>query len=615
MRQGPSVSVRSRLTPNVLPLVIALVTCAAYLPALGAGFVTWDDDYNFLSNPHYRGLGWSQLAWMLTTAWSGHWTPLTWFTLSLDWTLWGMRPFGYHLTSLLLHAANGVVFFAAAERLLARALPGGSGAGIRAGAMVAALLFAIHPLRAESVVWVTERRDVLSGLFYLLTVLTYLRAADAELVERRRWLTLSVAAFVLAMMSKAIVVSLPLVLLVLDVYPLRRLPTRWPELTTSRVRPVLLEKIPYVLVALAGGLTAVRLATSFTTAAEYPWWAHPGVFGYDLVFYLWKTAVPYGLSPLYELPHRWDSLDPRLVIGVLLPVVVTIVLFVWRRHWPAALPVWGVYIVTLVPVGGLAVHNGPQIAADRYTYLACLGIALLAGGGIALVQRAECLAPALRRFVAASTVTALAGLAVLSWHQSEAWRDSLSLWEHAVAVDPSCAHCQRGLGASRYAAGDAAGAVDPLRRAVAMRPDIPQFHGDLGLVLLWLDRPGEAISHLELATRAFPLEPSLQASLGAALVQTGQVEDGERQLQGVLRRRPDHIKALTAMGFSLAESGRGADAVGYFERAIAGAPQAPAAHYGLARLYLALGNQPGADRELAWLRAFDPDLAERARRR
>jgi Flp pilus assembly protein TadD len=609
------VSVRSRIATNALPLAIALVTCAAFLPALRAGFVTWDDDYNFLSNPHYRGLGWSQLVWMVTTAWSGHWTPLTWLTLSLDWTLWGMRPFGYHLTSLLLHAANSVVFFAVAARLLARALPGGSGAGIRAGAMVAALLFAIHPLRVESVVWVTERRDVLSGLFYLLTVLTYLRAADAESVGRRRWLTVSVMAFVLAMMSKAIVMSLPLVLLVLDVYPLRRFPTRWSEVTTSRMRPLLLEKIPYVLVALAGALTAVSLATAFTTETEYPWWARPGVFGYDLVFYLWKTAVPHGLSPLYELPHRWDVLDPRFVVGLLLPVVVTIVLAVGRRHWPAALSAWSVYIVTLAPVSGLAVHTGPQIAADRYTYLACLGIALLAGGGSALVQRADRLAPALRRFVAASTVTALAGLAVLSWHQSEAWHDSLSLWERAVAVDPSCAHCQRGLGASRYAAGDAAGAVDPLRRAVALRPDVSQFHGDLGLVLLWLDRPSDAISHLELATRAFPLEPSLRASLGAALVRTGRVEDGEQQLQAVLLRRPDHIRALTAMGFSLAESGRGADAVGYFERAIAGAPQAPAAHYGLARLYLVLGDQPGADRELTWLRAFDPDLAERAQRR
>jgi Flp pilus assembly protein TadD len=303
------------------------------------------------------------------------------------------------------------------------------------------------------------------------------------------------------------------------------------------------------------------------------------------------------------------------VAGVLLPAIVTVVLFVWRRRWPAALPVWTVYVVTLAPVGGLAVHTGPQLAADRYSYLACLGIALLAGGGLGLAQRAVGLLPSLQRFMAVSTVAALAGLAALTWHQSQVWRDSLALWEQAVAVDPSCARCQRGLGSSLYKAGDAPAAVVPLRRAVALRPDNPEFHADLGLVLLWLDRPGESLSHLERAAQAFPQNPNLQASLGAALVRTGRVEAGELHLEAVLLRRPDHVEALTTMGFVLAESGRETDAVRYFERAIARAPHAPGAHYGLARLYLALGQQARADRELAWLRAFDPGLAERARRR
>jgi cytochrome c-type biogenesis protein CcmH/NrfG len=157
--------------------------------------------------------------------------------------------------------------------------------------------------------------------------------------------------------------------------------------------------------------------------------------------------------------------------------------------------------------------------------------------------------------------------------------------------------------------------VGPLRRAVALRPGNPEFHADLGVALLWLDRAGEALSHLERATRAFPDHPNLQASLGAALVRTGRFEEGQRQLEAVLRRRPDHIEALTAMGFALAESGRGTDALGYFERAVARSPRTPGAHYGLARLYLALGDRPRAERELAWLRAFDPGLAERAQRR
>jgi protein O-mannosyl-transferase len=606
---------RLSLGPAGLALGIGLITFVAFLPALWADFVEWDDEYNFLGNHHYRGLGWRQLVWMVTTAWSGHWAPLTWLTLSLDWTLWGMNPVGYHLTSLVIHATNAAVFFLVAARLLGRALPGVTDGVIRWGAAVAALLFAIHPLRAESVVWVTERRDVVSGLFYLLTVLTYLRAAGEPPGGRRRWLALSVTTFVLAMLSKAIVMSLPFVLLVLDVYPLRRLPSRWTDLTLARIRPLLLEKIPYLVTALSGALAAVLVAVDLKGIAEYPLWARPAVFGYNLIFYLGKTLIPYDLSPLYELPVRWDPWDPRLGLGLLIPTIVTVALLIGRRRWPAGLAVWSVYVVTLAPVGGLAVHGGPQIAADRYTYLACLGVVLLAGGAMCLLLSAGHLSSLVRSAGTAGAVAGLAGLAVLTWQQSGVWRNSLTLWEHAVSIDPQCARCQRGLGVSRHAAGVSAAAVDPLRRAIALRPELPEFHADLGLILLWLDRAGEAVPHLERASVAFPANSELRARFGAALVQSGRLDDGQRQLEGVLRHRPEHVEALTMMGFALAESGRAHEAVAFFERAVRRAPTAPGAHLGLARAYHALGNQAGAERELAWLRAFDPALAQRAQHR
>jgi cytochrome c-type biogenesis protein CcmH/NrfG len=596
-------------------ITIALVTFASFMPALSAGFVAWDDHYNFLGNPHYRGLGWAQVTWMVSTAWSGHWIPLTWLTLSLDWVVWGMNPLGYHLTSLLLHAANGALFFLVAIRLLPQAVPGTSGMGLRAAAAAAALAFAVHPLRAESVVWVTERRDVLSGLFYLLTLLAYLRAVEADPVRRRRWLVLSVAAFALAMLSKAIVVSLPLVLLVLDVYPLGRLAGGWRELSASRLRPLLLEKIPYAAVALAGAVAAVALATEFKDTAAYPLWARPAVFGYNLIFNLWKTLVPYGLSPLYELPATWDPRDVRLVLGLVVPIALTVGLVLVRRRWPAGLAVWAAYVVTLTPVGGLAVHTGPQIAADRYTYLAGLGVALLAGGAVCLVQRASGVGRLWRRPAAAAVLTVLAGLAVLAWQQSEIWHDDVALWRHAVAMDPGCARCQSGLGTALHAAGGSRAALIPLERAVALRPDMTDFHADLGLVLLWLERPADALPHLERAVRANPDNLDLLAYLGAALVHTGRLDEGQRRLQEVLQRRHEHVAALTTLGFALAESGRAPEAISYFERALARAPRAPAAHYGLARTYLAIDDRQRAERELNWLRAFDPALAERAQRR
>src|SRR5438445_12243910 len=207
----------------LVPVLIALVTVAAFLPALQSQFVSWDDAENFLDNPHYRGLGWSQLHWMWTTH-LGHYIPLTWITLGLDYLLWGMNPVGYHLTSLLLHAANAVVFFFVVRRILTLALPSPSerGHALAVSAALAALVFAIHPLRVESVAWATERRDVLSGLFYLSAVLAYLRACDRE--ERARgWNWGAVALFAGALLSKSMAVNLPVVLMILDVYPLRRL--------------------------------------------------------------------------------------------------------------------------------------------------------------------------------------------------------------------------------------------------------------------------------------------------------------------------------------------------------------------------------------------------------
>src|SRR5256885_4047314 len=181
------------------PLLVVLFTLAAFLPTLQNQFVNWDDKDNFLDNPHYRGLAWTQPRWMWTTH-MGHYIPLTWMTLGLDYLLWGLNPVGYHLTSLVLHAANAVVFFFVVHRILTLALPSPAkrNHALAVSAGFAALLFAIHPLRVESVAWVTERRDVLSGLFYLFAILLYLRACEPE-KRGREWYWLSVAAFVCAL--------------------------------------------------------------------------------------------------------------------------------------------------------------------------------------------------------------------------------------------------------------------------------------------------------------------------------------------------------------------------------------------------------------------------------
>src|SRR5213594_1373042 len=365
------------------PVLIALVTFAAFLPTLQNQFVTWDDSKNFLENAHYRGLGWTHIRWMWTTH-LGHYIPLTWMTLGLDYLLWGMNPFGYHLTSLLLHTANAAVFFFVVRRILALALPSPSerGHALAVSAGVAALVFAIHPLRVESVAWVTERRDVLSGLFYLSTILMYLQACERG-ARGRGGYWLSVAVFVCALLSKSMVVNLPVVLLILDVYPLRRLggSIGW---WSAPARRVYGEKIPFVLLAAAASAIAVMAQSSVHAAvslAQLSALDRLAISAYGLGFYLWKMIVPLNLSPLYELrpPVNPGATPFILSYGVIL--AISAIVLALRRRVPGLLAAWVVYVVVLLPVLGI-VQSGPQIAADRYTYLAGLGWAILAGAGL-----------------------------------------------------------------------------------------------------------------------------------------------------------------------------------------------------------------------------------------
>src|SRR5437870_6954361 len=368
----------------LVPVLIALVTFAAFLPTLQNQFVTWDDGKNFLENAHYRGLGWTHIRWMWTTH-LGHYIPLTWMTLGLDYLLWGMNPVGYHLTNLLLHAANAVVFFFVVLRLLTLALPSPAerGHALAVSAGFAALVFAIHPLRVESVAWVTEQRDVLSGLLFLLTLFSYLRAADGGGAGRGRWLVASVGFYALALAAKAVVVTLPLLLVVLDVYPLRRLPDRWRDWLAPAERQVWAEKVPYGLLALvASGIAAYALRVSTLAPDAYPLWAHVFIGAHGLCFYVWKTLFPLGLSPLYELPARIDPLDPALLGSVVAVVGIGAGVWALRRRWPAGLAACAAYVVLLAPVSGLPRTIGPQLVATRYSYLSCLPWAILAGAAL-----------------------------------------------------------------------------------------------------------------------------------------------------------------------------------------------------------------------------------------
>ena len=620
---------RSPWLRALLPVGIALVAMVVFLPGLDGLFLDWDDRENFLHNPHYRGLGPAQLRWMLTTSLMGHWMPLTWLTLAVDWRLWGLEPFGYHLTSLVLHGAAAALFYLVARRLLLRAQPRAADDTVTLGAGVAALLFALHPLRVESVVWITERRDVLAGLLVLAATLVYVGRWSRDGAPRPHggWRSIAcLVLFVAALLAKSMTVTLPVVLLILDVYPLRRLGPAAGGWLTVRTRGVCLEKLPFLVLAAAGAAVALainRATGNLSSMEQFGFVDRLAISAYSLVFYLWKTLVPLGLSPMYELPPTLEPWRWPFVGAALLVLAITAVALARARRWPALLAAWAAYAVMLVPVSGLF-QNGFQIAADRYTYLPCLPWALLAGAGVARLIASEGLA---RRARAALALTALAlvVLGVLSWRQTRIWHDTESLWHQALAVQSSSvAHSNLGLvlawaGDTRDAIphyraalelrptyaeawnnlalaqaqqGDVAGAARSLAEAVRLKPRYAAAWSNLGMVRARQGQTAEAIAAYQEALRLAPDHADAHGNLGATLDAEGRGEDALRHLREAARLRPDSADAQANLGTYYARRGDIAVATGYFSEALRLRPESPEAHNNLG---LALAQQGRVD--------------------
>ena len=510
--------------PIALGLVAAVLAC--FSPALHNAFVDWDDDLNLTENARYRGFGPAELRWMLLTTHGGHYQPLTWLSFAADHALWGMQAGGYHLTSLLLHAANAVLVFVVLRRLV-RPLTTASDAVVARAALVGALLFAIHPLRVESVAWASERRDVLSGLFWLLAVLAYVRAPDDP--RQRR---LALAALVGSLLAKAWGITFPLVLLVLDAYPLRRL-SRDPE-------GVLREKLPFAAVAGVGALVAFlaqRSVPDMRTLADHGVAARCAQAAYGLCFYLAKTVLPVGLHPAYLLEPDLDPTRGRYVAAMLAVATVTSLAVATRRRAPWLMAAWAGYVVILAPVLGFA-QTGPQLVADRYTYLACLPwIAVLTGG---LAHAAN---GARHRVAFPAAAVAVAACALLTFRQTRVWRDSVTLWDHTLRLDPAnwVAYTNRGWarndvptvaisdysaairvnpgyylayfdrGNARQTSGDLQGALVDYDRAIELLPGDPKAYNNRGWVRQQLGDWKAAIDDYQ---RALELAPADWAERG-----------------------------------------------------------------------------------------------------
>ncbi|HNW44639.1 MAG TPA: tetratricopeptide repeat protein [Elusimicrobiales bacterium] len=599
--------------PALAPLLVLLVTCAVFLPSLDNGFLNWDDAAALLQNPHYRGLGLEQLKWMFTTGYGGPYQPLSWLTLGADYLLWGLDPFGYHFTNVLLHGLNALAFYFLCLRLLVlagREAPAPA-AELSLAAGFAALFFSVHPLRVESVSWVTERRDVLCGLFYVLALNFYLaaRGPGGEKYSFRRRHLLPLAAFLLALLSKGMAVTLPLALLLLDIYPLRRLPVAAGRWRSPESRPVWLEKLPYFFLAAVFGTIgyicqAQAGALAYGQGTGLAPRAAQSLFA--AAFYIRKTLLPLGLSPLYRLPEGFGLLSLAALLSGAALALLTAGTFSLRRRWPAVPAAWAFYLAALSPVSGL-VRFGVQAAADRYTYLPCLGFAALAGAALLAARRAL---PRRGRFCAAGALLILVGLAGLTWRQQGVWRNSETLWAHALALDPGLDYAQNNLGLVLAERGDTDAAEKKYRAALLQNPRNAEAHYNLGRVMDAQGRTAEAEKSYRAALQVTPGYARAHNNLGAVLAAQGRPDAAVEQYREALRLNPELAEAHYNLGLILEARSETAGAEQEYRAALRLSPGYAAAHNNLGVVLDARGRTAEAERHYRAALELMPDSAE-----
>ncbi|HEV3448386.1 MAG TPA: tetratricopeptide repeat protein [Gemmataceae bacterium] len=500
---------------KLVTLCLAMVTLAAFWPVRNCEFVNLDDHRYVTRNPDVQaGLSRASAWWALTTTFNANWHPLTWLSLQLDYQIYRLNPAGYHVTNLLWHTANVLLLFAALRRLTGRLWP---------SAAVAAL-FALHPLHVESVAWVSERKDVLSTFFWMLTLLAY--AWYVERPGNGRYLCVF-AALVPGLMAKPMLVTLPCVLLLLDYWPLQRVAPASDngaadvkQKSSGRSwRFLALEKLPLFLLAAgscvltlhaqsAGG--AVRSLSDVPLAERLA----NAVLAYGR--YLALTVWSHDLGVLY--PRDELGWTDRRVAGALALLVAISLLTLWqRRRRPYLLVGWLWFVGTLVPVIGL-VQVGDQALADRYTYVPLVGLFIMAAwAGAELAAQG----PVLRRMVALATAAALVVCALGTLVQLGYWHDSIALWEHTLRVTGPNAQARHGLGIAYRDAGRLDEAVEQFKEALRIEPTYDRCDIQLFAILGKQGKIEEAVSHFKSALRFRPDNAHAQLEVAIFLIRQG----------------------------------------------------------------------------------------------
>ncbi len=563
-----------------LPAVMVFIGgVLPFLPVLQNGFFDWDDNYWLVENPWHEAPLATRLASSWSTSFMYAYMPVTLMTFVLDRAVWGVEPKGYHLTNLLLHGLTAVAVHWLARRLIVAALvPEGPvrGSTIEVGAAIAALVFAVHPLRAEPVAWLTARATVLGGLLVVLATVVYLegwKRGRATGEVKASWLWGSVLVFALALLARSTGLVLPALLVLLDIYPLRRLggSAGW---TGPAARRVWLEKIPFTALAVASVPVAVLTRGGFPSSPFGKSWFGLHLWATAIYTTGWSVAVliaPVDLKLIYDLPSR--ARPGGYIAAALVVFALTTLAVAGRDRWPSALAAWAATGILLLPVSiaiSGSVVAGPQ---DRYTYLPGVVAGLLAGGGAALAwSRYVDSKPSVRTAVVmALIVLAVSGTwAALTWRQCRVWGDDdVGLLRQQVQAAPRSVVARNRYARALEREGDLEGALEQYRELARLWPSLTLAEAQIGSTLLALGRSSEAETVLREAVDAAPNDSHTRLGLGRVLAARGMVAEALEEFNQALRSDPRSPEVHLALGQTLARASRADEAREHVRQALA----------------------------------------------
>jgi len=550
-------------------------------------FIDFDDDIYVYANARVQeGLTAANIAWAFTGIHANNWHPLTTLSLLLDASLFGVNPAAFHLVNLFFHVSATLLLLLAMVRMTLRFWP----------SLIVAALFGLHPLHVESVAWVSERKDVLCAVFWMLTLLAYHWYTFTG--SARRYLACALS-MVLCMLAKPMAVTLPFVLLLLDFWPLAR---------TTRVRPARLigEKLPFFL--LVAGLAAVTFLVQegrmmVKSAGLFPWDVRIANALVSYAGYLAHTLWPTGLAIFYPHPGRVLALQAALAAGIIL--AVTAASAALARRAPYLVTGWLWYLGTLVPVIGI-VQVGMQAHADRYTYLPLVGVFIMLAWGVpdALSRFRHG-----RLFAFGAACAAIAACSVLSWAQTSVWRDSVTLYTHAARAVPGNYWAYNKLGYIASDKGMTGEAIDMFRKALAIQPDsrFTASRYKLGIIYYQTGRFAEAVASWETLRRDHPSDAELNYNLGLAYLNLQKLDRAKACLERTIRLAPSFAQAHQALDQVETYARRVRSDVAAAEKALASSPGDVGLLYRLALLHSSLGQAGPAVQYLQRIATLKPD--------